>query len=71
MQQQDLLKEGIRALVKINENAANRGDLGLIDANVRLFLDNVQRATDISLGNSDRRLLTRALVRLVGDGRHG
>ncbi|CAM3183172.1 hypothetical protein [Janthinobacterium lividum] len=71
VQQQDLLKEGIRALVKINENAANRGDLGLIDANVRLFLDNVQRATDISLGNSDRRLLTRALVRLVGDGRHG
>jgi len=66
-----LIDNGIRALVQINENSANRVDLQLIDRNIGLFLDNVQTALDLHFSPSQRRLLTRALMRLVGDGTQG
>lgn len=67
-QENGLLDAGIRALVQINDNDANRHNLGLIQKNVGLFIDNVQQALKIQFDNNDRRLLTRALVRIVGDG---
>lgn len=67
-EQRSLLADGVRALVQINDNDANRHDLVLIKTNVELFLDNVQQVLRTQFDISQRRLLTRALVRLVGDG---
>jgi len=67
-EQKKLLDAGIRALVEINDNAANRSNLVLIHANINLFLDNVEQVCAMNLGHSERRLLTRALIRLVGNG---
>lgn len=64
----ELLKSGIRALVAINASEANRRDLDLIRTNIALFIDIVSEVLDVAIGASARRLLTRALVRLVGDG---
>ncbi|MDC6131593.1 hypothetical protein PPH41_27615 [Burkholderia gladioli] len=61
----------MRALVRINDNEANRHDLVLIKRNVDLFLDNLQAALGQTLSHSERRLLTRALTRIVGDGSQG
>jgi hypothetical protein len=66
--QRGLLAAGVRALVQINDNQANRRDLNLIKNNINLFLDNVQQVLQLQFGANERRLLTRALVRLVGDG---
>ncbi|QDQ27993.1 hypothetical protein FNU76_17485 [Chitinimonas arctica] len=60
---------GIHALIAINDNERNRADLELIRGNIDLFLDHLQQALQQPLGQSQRRLLTRALVRLVGNGR--
>jgi hypothetical protein len=68
--QKGLLDAGIRALVSINDNAASRGDLVLIKTNIDLFLENVEHALDLRFDPNQRRLLTRAVTRLVGDGRH-
>jgi len=67
-EQRALLATGVRALVQINDNDANRHDLVLIKSNVDLFIDNVQQVLGTQFDSSQRRLLTRALVRLVGDG---
>jgi hypothetical protein len=66
--QQALLDMGIRALVQINDNAENRNNLSLIQRNIGLFLDNMQLVLKRDFGSAQRRLLTRALVRIVGDG---
>ncbi|SFB76566.1 hypothetical protein [Collimonas sp. OK412] len=66
--QRGLLAAGVRALVQINDNQANRRDLNLIKNNINLFLDNVQQVLQLQFGANEQRLLTRALVRLVGDG---
>ena len=52
----------------INDNDKNRNDLTLIKNNIGLFLHHLQKATDIVLDHGQTRLLTRALVRLVGNG---
>lgn len=67
-EQRGLLDSGIRALVAINDNATSRNDVNLIRTNIGLFLQHLQQATDLTLDNSQLRLLTRALVRLVGNG---
>ncbi|RKP47015.1 hypothetical protein D7S89_15785 [Trinickia fusca] len=70
-EQHDLVAAGVRALVQINENDANRHDLTLIKNNIDLFIDNVREALHLQLDTQQRRLLTRALVRIVGDGSQG
>jgi hypothetical protein len=67
-QQNDLLETGVRALVQINDNESTRQDLSLISRNISLFIDNVQLVLQKQFGNHERRLLTRALMRLVGNG---
>ncbi|MGV2287309.1 hypothetical protein AAHK20_01225 [Trinickia sp. YCB016] len=69
--QSALLEAGVRALVQINDNDANRHDFALINRNIGLFLDNTEQALDTQFSVNERRLLTRALVRIVGDGSHG
>jgi hypothetical protein len=71
VQQNGLIEAGVRALVQINDNDANRRDLSLINRNIGLFLDNMQQVLDKQFSNNERRLLTRALVRIVGDGNRG
>ncbi|HLX03777.1 MAG TPA: hypothetical protein VKS80_16850 [Trinickia sp.] len=66
-----LLEAGVRALVQINDNDVNRQDFALINRNIGLFLDNAEQALDTQFSVNERRLLTRALVRIVGDGSHG
>lgn len=66
--QRELLAAGVRALVQINETPQNRQNLELIRTNIGIFLDNVQTALQRTFDARQRRLLTRALVRLVGDG---
>ncbi|KAF1687887.1 hypothetical protein B1992_00075 [Pseudoxanthomonas broegbernensis] len=66
--QKALLALGVRALVAINDNEKNRNDLNLIRNNINIFQENLQKATGITLDNGQRRLMTRALVRLVGNG---
>lgn len=70
-EQNALLETGVRALVQINDNDTNRHDLTLINRNIGLFLDNTERVLDHRFIANERRLLTRALVRIVGDGSHG
>jgi len=67
-EQRGLLAAGVRALVQINDTDANRHDLALIRNNLDLFIDNVQQVLETQFDTNQRRLLTRALVRLVGDG---
>lgn len=67
-QQADLIDAGVRALVQINDNESNRRDLSLINRNIGLFIDNVQQVLQKQFSRSETRLLTRALVRLVGNG---
>jgi trimeric autotransporter adhesin len=67
-EQRGLLAAGVRALVQINDSPANRRDLTLIKNNINLFLDNVEQVLQARFDTNQRRLLTRALVRLVGDG---
>ncbi|WP_211463540.1 hypothetical protein [Collimonas silvisoli] len=69
--QKGMLEAGVRALVQINDNDANRNNLVIINNNIGLFLDNVQQALNVEFGANERRLLTRAVVRLVGDGTQG
>ncbi|MEO6934182.1 MAG: hypothetical protein ABI171_02455 [Collimonas sp.] len=71
VQQSGLIEAGVRALVQINDNDANRRDLSLINRNIGLFIDNMQQVLDKQFSNNERRLLTRALVRIVGDGTRG
>ncbi|WP_186202603.1 hypothetical protein [Burkholderia gladioli] len=66
-----LFADGVRALVQINDNDANRHDLVLIKRNIDLFLDSLQEVVGQPLSNHERRLLTRALTRIVGDGTQG
>jgi len=66
-----VLADGVRALVRINDNDENRHDLDLIKQNIGFFIDSVQNVLQLQLDASKRRLLTRALVRLVGDGSGG
>lgn len=66
--QRQLLQNGIRALVAINETAQTRQDLGLIQRNITFFIDSVETSLGRKIDDRNRRLLTRALVRLVGDG---
>ncbi|MBI3284909.1 MAG: hypothetical protein HYZ65_08690 [Burkholderiales bacterium] len=68
--QNALMDTGIRALVQINDNAANRSNLLMINSNINLFIDNVQQVLNVVFAANERRLLTRALVRIVGDGTH-
>ncbi|MBI3284910.1 MAG: hypothetical protein HYZ65_08695 [Burkholderiales bacterium] len=70
-EQSGLLAAGVHALVQINDNEANRNDLNLIKKNIGMFIDNVQQVLQTQFSSSDQRLLTRALMRLVGDGRQG
>jgi len=70
-EQHALLETGVRALVQINDNDTNRHDLALINRNIGLFLDSTERVLDHRFAVNERRLLTRALVRIVGDGSHG
>ena len=70
-EQNALLETGVRALVQINDNDTNRHDLTLINRNIGLFLDNTEQVLDHRFIANERRLLTRALVRIVGDGSHG
>lgn len=63
-----LLRSGINALVQINANEKNRNDLSLIKSNIDIFIDALATAMHMSFTRDQRRLLTRALVRLVGDG---
>ena len=63
-----LLRSGINALVQINANEKNRHDLVLIKANIDTFIDALATAMHMTFSREQRRLLTRALVRLVGDG---
>ncbi|KAB8051903.1 hypothetical protein GCN74_26235 [Janthinobacterium sp. FT14W] len=67
--QRGLLQAGVEALVQINDSEASRSDLGLIKKNIGMFIGNVQQVLGIEFSSTDTRLLTRALVRLVGDGR--
>lgn len=69
--QQGLLDAGVRALVSINDNALNRGDLVLIKTNVGQFIDSAEQALALHFDANQRRLLTRAVLRLVGDGSLG
>lgn len=68
-EQRGLLQAGVEALVQINDSEGSRADLNLIKKNIGLFISNVQQALGIEFSSTDTRLLTRALVRLVGDGR--
>jgi hypothetical protein len=68
--QRALLEAGVRALVQINDNDENRHNFALINRNIALFLDNTEQALDTQFSVNERRLLTRALVRIVGDGSH-
>jgi hypothetical protein len=67
-EQRGLLQAGVEALVQINDSEASRADLGLIKKNIGMFIGNVQQVLGIEFSSTDTRLLTRALVRLVGDG---
>lgn len=67
--QRGLLQAGVEALVQINDSEGSRADLNLIKKNIGLFIGNVQQVLGIEFSSTDTRLLTRALVRLVGDGR--
>lgn len=66
--QRKKLAAGVRALVEINETAENRQNLDLIRGNIGLFLGNIEAVLERPFDVDQRRLLTRALVRLVGDG---
>lgn len=66
-----MVDAGVRALVEINANDRNRRDLDLIKSNIGFFLDSMETAMGRSFDTRQRRLLTRALVRLVGDGTQG
>jgi hypothetical protein len=66
LDKRQLLAKGVLALLHINDNDATRHDLNLIKNNVDLFLDNLQKALDQTLGAGNRRMLTRALVSVVG-----
>ncbi|MFC5743219.1 hypothetical protein [Dyella tabacisoli] len=63
-----LLDSAVRALVTINDNETNRNDINLIRTHINLFLQHLQKVTGITFDNMQLRLLTRALVRLVGNG---
>lgn len=65
-EQRSLLSSGVKALLQISEDAANRNDLALVERNIDLFLDNVQQVLQINFSSNDKRLLTRGLVRLCG-----
>ncbi|MBY0573194.1 MAG: hypothetical protein K2P84_05900, partial [Undibacterium sp.] len=69
--QQALLADGVRALVQINDSDESRNDLVLIKKNIDTFLQNMQLALPATFSKSEQRLLTRALSRIVGDGRQG
>ena len=66
--EESLLRTGINALVQINANDANRNDLNLIKNNIDTFIDSLGTVLHTPFDKNQRRLLTRALVRLVGDG---
>lgn len=66
--ERQLLMTAIQALVAINETERSRHDLALIQRNVAFFIDSVATALGREIDGRNRRLLTRALVRLVGDG---
>ncbi|MCC4595928.1 hypothetical protein NRY95_10960 [Xanthomonas campestris pv. phormiicola] len=66
--ERELLAAGVHALIQINDNEDNRHDIDLIKRNIDLFIDNLQQSLQRQLDSGQRRLLTRALVRLVGDG---
>lgn len=66
--QKALLDSGVRALITINDNDANRSDINLIRNNINLFLQHLQNVINTTFDNGQLRLLTRALVRLVGSG---
>lgn len=67
-QQRSLLDAGIKALVEINDQEANRNNLNLITNNTDLFLINVQQVLSTNFSIADKRLFSRALIRLVEDG---
>ncbi|BCO27289.1 hypothetical protein MIZ03_2177 [Rhodoferax lithotrophicus] len=58
-EQRSLLSSGVKALLQISEDAANRNDLALVERNIDLFLDNVQQVLQINFSSNDKRLLTR------------
>ena len=66
--EQALLQKGINALVEINANDENRHDLSLANNNIDSFIKALETATHEEYSDSQKRLLKRALVRLVGDG---
>lgn len=67
-EEEALLSKGVNALVEINANDENRHNLGLIKNNINTFIDAMQSALHSNFSDSEKRLITRALVRLVGDG---
>jgi trimeric autotransporter adhesin len=70
-EQRALLDAGVKSLVQINDNEQTRNDLNLIKNNIGVFINSIEQATGITIDASARRVLTRALMRLVGDGRQG
>ncbi|KAF0224700.1 MAG: hypothetical protein FD176_882 [Rhodospirillaceae bacterium] len=68
-QQKAMLDKGIRALIQINESPENRQNIDLINSNIGQFVDAMEQALNVTLGDSQRRLMIRALARVVGDGR--
>jgi hypothetical protein len=66
--EQALLDQGIRALIGINDNDESRNNVELIGNNIRQLMQSLQQVTSIAFNPGQTRLLTRALMRLVGDG---
>lgn len=67
-EQRDLLTDGVCALMEINDKR-DLSDSNLIKNNIDLFIGNVEQALQTTLGRKNQRLLTRALLRLIADGR--
>jgi hypothetical protein len=67
-EQRTMLGAGVRALVQINDTAQSRQDLELIRTNIGFFIEKMEQVLQHSFDTGQKRLLTRALVRLVGDG---
>jgi len=69
--QRQLLDWAVRGLLQINDNDAARHDLNLIASNIDFCIQSLQVVLGFDFDVNQRRLLKRALVRLVGDGLQG
>lgn len=65
-EQQALISGAAANLLQVAAQDSSRDDPQLIQNNVELFLDDLQQVLDTSFSSDQRRLLTAALVRMIG-----